>query len=204
MNRNKTNICLLLGLTALLLTAAVLLATGAAFARYREETSADVTLQTQKPGKVLLWAGTNPDLAYAPGAAAWETVDGEDLLNFMVTNADTDGVPTAYDQRFRLRMVAGLGFWDGSSELRIRLTVTEGEVSTLYYATAKPIEKNTVLHREYGDGWYFTFLDNKNRELYFTLDGGVRSTIPMQLTLEAVSPTDVSLLKLQVVGQPET
>lgn len=203
MKQKKTHISLLLGIAALLMAASVILATGTAFARYRENQNADVVLNAQKPGKVLLWAGNNPETDYVPGEGVWESVDGEQVLNFMVTNTGSDGVSAAYDQSFRVRLVASLGAWDGASDFKVRLTITEQELSHIYYATVKPIKKDTALYREFGEGWYFTFLDNKDRELYFDLAGQERSTIQMQLTMENPAPTDPSLLKLQIVGQPD-
>lgn len=203
MNRKMSNSWCLLGLTALLLTACVLLATGTAFARYKESFTADVTLQPQLPSKVLLWAGSDPQTDYVPGAGSWSVVDGQQTMAFLVTNTGTDGQIPAMDQSFRLRLAAGMGAWDGKTALALRLTVTEKDVTHIYYATIHPIEADTPLHREFGDGWYFTFLDDKGKELSFSLEGGARSTIPLELALENAAFTDPALVKLQVIGQQE-
>lgn len=203
MNRRKSNISAwyLTGLTALLLAGCVMLSIPAAFARYREETTQDVALQVRNPARVYLWAGSDPAADYFPGTGSWYLRDGVPELSFMVTNTkDAQDIPKA-TQEYRVRLIASLGAWDGASEIKIRLTTLSEEHTDIYYAQAKPIRKDTPLYQQFGEGWYFTFLDEDGEEIRWTLEGGSRSTISMQLALEVAQITDTSLMQLQVIGE---
>lgn len=191
----------LTALTAIVLVGCLLLTVGAAFARYREEVGGETGIQIKKPAQVYLWSGTDPEAEFVPGAAVWTEREGNQELMFLVTNTDdSDEIPT-YSQEFRLRLVGSLDMWSEDTQAVLRLTYNQGEEAETIIATVRPIEKDTKLYAEYGEGWLFTFENNKEQELRWKLDGGKRSTMAMQLVLENSTLADPGLLTVQVLGE---
>lgn len=191
----------LTALTAIVLVGCLLLTVGAAFARYREEVGGETGIQIKKPAQVYLWSGTDPEAEFVPGAAVWTEREGNQELMFLVTNTDDSDEIPAYSQEFRLRLVGSLDMWSEDTQAVLRLTYNQGEEAETIIATVRPIEKDTKLYAEYGEGWLFTFENNKEQELRWKLDGGKRSTMAMQLVLENSTLADPGLLTVQVLGE---
>lgn len=191
----------LTALTAIVLVGCLLLTVGAAFARYREEAGGETGIQIKKSAQVYLWSGTDPEAEFIPGAAVWTEREGNRELMFLVTNTDDSDEIPAYSQEFRLRLIGSLDMWSEDTQAVLRLTYNQGEQAETVIATARPIEKDTKLYAEYGEGWLFTFENSKEQELCWKLDGGKRSTMAMQLVLENSTLADPGLLTVQVLGE---
>lgn len=190
----------LTALAAILAVGCLGLGIGTAYARYREASDGTLGVEAKKPAQVYLWAGTDPEGVYTPGTGVWVENEGNLELSFMVTNTQSEDRVPEDTQQFRVRLIGSLLAWEENSEGLLRLTYTHGEETETLEAQVQRILPDTPLHSQFGDGWIFTFPDENGEELCWTLEGGERSTVAMQLVLENGNVSTTSLLKLQVLG----
>lgn len=173
---------------------------GTAYARYREAVDGALGIEAKKPAQVYLWAGTDPEGEFTPGTGMWVENEGNRELAFLVTNTQSPDQLPQDTQQFRLRLMGSLPVWEEETEALLRLTYTQGEKTETVEARAQRILPDTPLYAQFGDGWLFTFPDETGEELCWTLEGGKRSTVAMQLVLENGDVSSTALLKVQVLG----
>lgn len=214
-----------LGLAVLLTVGCLVMAVGVSWARYRTEADAKISVEVRPPLAVTLgrmeYSGESEIGTFVPtGAAVWEWVDGRWAMALAVANGTAPDVFEAQSQSFRIRFVGSLGAWSGEGSgaislilplKQIQMDTEETEdpadstlpavsaVPTRIAATATRISPDTRLHREFGDGWLFCFLDDQGEELSWTLEGGKLSCVTMDVVIDAGTLADTSLLQLQIV-----
>jgi hypothetical protein len=149
--------------------------------------------------------------------ARWETVGDVSRLIFAVANGrvvrtldPTTMVLTSMeefaleDQNVQIQVLGNLEIWDGKETFSLKLVAPSEEDPTNleeYTATARRIKPDTVLHRNFGDGWIFTFADEEGEPFSRTLKGGTFSVLELQLVLQGQLDADVGCLLLQVSGE---
>lgn len=218
MNRRKLNMFLWsLGLTVLLMAAALMGITGTSLARYRAEATEPISITPRPVRQIRLGqmvSDSNGEAFFVPDAqGSWEEAEGGFRLSFAVSNLiDAETIP-AEDQQFFLRLVGTPGLWDGAETVTIKLLIPSEETENLeepaepvqlyeeFQASATRINPASPLYTVFGDGWVFTFPDETGNERSWTLDGGAVSVLEMTLTLEGAALTDPSLLQLQIIGE---
>lgn len=199
MTGRKVNIyawCLL----ALAVIGCVSMAVGITYARYREDVPGAVEIGLRKNEQLFLMAGKTPENATA-GAAHWDGNGNIRSMEFLITNTPQDGKAPKADQTCTLRLAASLDVWDGVSQLSIVLSSTQGESAQILQGQLSRIEPDTVLHREFGDGWLIIFVDERGNEKNFKLEGGQNSWISMELLLESEQAVDTALIQLMLEGR---
>lgn len=199
MTRRKSNIyawCLL----ALAAIVCVGMAVGVTYARYREDVGGNVQIGPRQNAQVYLLAGKDPE-NYTPEAAQWEASGTARMMQFLITNTGSDDVIPEADQTCTLRLAASLDVWDGVSPISIQLAYTKGANAQILQGQISRIEPDTVLHRQFGDGWLITFCDRWDREMLFRLEGGQRSWISMELLLETEQTIDEGMIQLLLEGK---
>ncbi len=169
----------------LILTAAVLaltlcIAIPTAYARYEAKTESEMQMKA---------AGGNVYMSVSEWKydeeSSWHTVDIE-IKNF----DDNDNI-CSEDQLAALEVFSTLGIADPA---KISLVLIAD--NTEYTAVPTPVEKNTMYHINYGDGWIFKFYNAAGEELSWTLLGGEASTKTFRLKMigNAVEPAVLSLI----------
>ena len=189
-------------LTLLCLVICLVLSVGVAYGRY----------QWEFPRRSYVFAPELPDSIFLCGSVPGEWLDHGVLpeleekwlpnaegvkLDFGVTNGNEKQV-SQEDKTYVVRLAAGLiiedpeklivtlYWWDSQGELH-----WENGVPT-------PIEKGSMLHASYGDGWVYQFYGD-DEELTFTLAGGQLSYA--NHTIAVYGEVETTLLDLQVLGQ---
>lgn len=210
MKRRKSNISLwrLLGLTAVVVIGCLLAATGKSLARYKAETEGSLWFSAQVPEEVYLGkvvqSADGTSSSFDPEAeGSWEMVDGCLQMSFAVANGAEEEEYAEKDQQFRVQLVGSLGVWDGTQTVEVKLLVPTQEDPTdneEFAATATRIQPQSPMYSEFGDGWVFSFRDDREEELTWILEGGKFSVCEMYIVLEGTELTDSSLLQLQIVG----
>lgn len=208
-----------LGLTALLSIAFLVAATGTTLARYRAQREEEIQISVRQPEQIHLGTvniltdeepATGEDAPevteqfVATTDLTWETQEGVAQLKFAVANGTTQTDYSARTQQFQLRMIGTLGIWTESQIPILKLTLFPeegGEQEVTFTATATPIPAGAALHRVYGDGWIYTFLDENGEEVCWQLPGGSLSYLSMTVTAEGELPQTLSLLQPQVIAE---
>ena len=188
-----------------------------ALANFMEETDeSEPTENTETPEIAQLSEEPEERMFDHESRSAWQRVDGVSRLDFAVANGklvtvkdETTGAEVTEpqfaqgDQQVMLQLVGSLGVWNGQDEFVLTLKapsrVKLGEFEEIT-ATVQRIDPESLLYRNFGDGWIFTFLDEKGEPLSWTLEGGKFSVLELQLTLQGVIPDDMSRLLLQITG----
>lgn len=215
MNQQKPNrkIWRLLGLTMLLSLALLISATGTAFARYRAEREQTVKFEVRIPDQVFLGTvrtdtkddGQLEEVFEPVSQLVWKTENGVTQLEFAVANG-TDWINCSVrDQKVRLRMIGTLGIWMGSGTPKLSMVLPpekEGEEEFVVEATVVPLVEGTALYHTYGEGWIYTFLDEKGEELFWELPGEQLSYEVLTVTINGDVPGDLSLLQPYVIAEP--
>ena len=190
-------------LVCICVLACLTLAVGITYGRY----------QWEFPKKSYVFAPVAPDSLYLygggvseewiqggnlpPVANTWEQIDGGVKLDFSVTNGQIDSV-SWNDQTYVVRLVAGLNIRDPQN-LAITLSWTDTEGQT-HLATGVPaaIEKGSLLHNSFGEGWVYQFQTQGTEELFSLTGGQLRYC---NFTVTVLGEVDASLLNLQILGQ---
>lgn len=221
-----------LGLAVLLVVACLMIATGTSLARYRSEAVKSLQFEVREPVAVCLGKVEyseseitenelgDPDAGtFVPiHDGRWELNEkGQLQLQFAVANGTSDQDYDEVSRQFSVRLVATQGVQTGE-DLAVTLILPPEEKAdtvagstnsaesippTQIKATAVRIAPDTQLHRTFGDGWVFYFLDeNGEEELFWTLEGGQFSWLDLDITVDHGAVMDTSLLQLQIVGGP--
>lgn len=187
MDRQKNSLLRhLLCLALLLCMAALVIATGTTYARYRTDAEAEILFEVKTPsqiviGTVLTDAEGNEEF-YPNGILGWKTEGNTATLEIAVSNGSSgNGVK---DQEIKLRLIGGLGLSVGEGTAEVTLKITEDGSEKIFYAEAEKILENTALHFEHGDGWVFTFFDENGKEFSRILEGGKSSYIKMSIIVD--------------------
>lgn len=187
MDRQKNSLLRhLLCLALLLCMAALVIATGTTYARYRTDAEAEILFEVKTPsqiviGTVLTDAEGNEE--FDPnGILGWKTEGNTATLEIAVSNGSSgNGVK---DQEIKLRLIGGLGLSVGEGTAEVTLKITEDGSEKIFYAEAEKILENTALHFEHGDGWVFTFFEENGKEFSRILEGGKSSYIKMSIIVD--------------------
>lgn len=220
MNQRKPNNSLWysLGLAVLLMAGCLVAFTGSSLARYRAEREKTIQFTVRVPDQVYLGtmqtvtdedtdASGEGTLTFVSSAgASWETVNGVAQMEFAVANGASEEEFAAMDQQIRIRLMGSLGLWTGTETAKVKLllpapTEEDPENCEEIAADVTRISKESPLYKVFGDGWVFTFPDEKGEERVWTLEGGEFSYISMKIIVEDVALTEASLLQLQVTGE---
>lgn len=169
----------------LILTAAVLaltlcIALSNSYARYESILKPELQMETVT-GNVYM------------NVSEW-TYDEESsqhTVDIEIKNYDDDGNICSEDQRAVLEIFSTLGIADPA---KISLILTAD--NTEYTAVPTPVEKNTLYHINYGDGWIFKFYNAAGDELSWTLIGDEASTktISLKMVGNTAESTVLSLI----------
>lgn len=187
MDRQKNSLLRhLLCLALLLCMAALVIATGTTYARYRTDAEAEILFEVKTPsqiviGTVLTDAEGNEEF-YPNGIQGWKTEGNTATLEIAVSNGSSGN--SVKDQEIRFRLIGGLGFSVGEGTAEVTLKITEDGSEKIFYAEAEKILENTALHFEHGDGWVFTFFDENGKEFSRILEGGKSSYIKMSIIVD--------------------
>ena len=187
-------------LLALAVIGCVSLAVGVTYARYREDVAGTLEIGLRGNEQVYLMAGKTPETA-TTGAARWEENGDERTMQFLITNSLTEGKAPQADQTCTLRLAASLDVWDGTAQISILLSSTKEDSARIYQGQLTRIPPDTVLHRQFGDGWLITFVDERGKEAEFRLEGGRRSWLSMELMLETEQTIDLGLIQMILEGR---
>lgn len=199
MTGRKSNIsawCLL----ALAVIGCLALAVGVAYARYREDVGSALEIGLRTNAQVYLVAGNDPE-KYVPGPVEWEDSGTAREMEFLISNTGADGLIPKATQQCTLRLAASLDVWDGVSELSVKLTYTQDGKAGMLTGQISRIQPDTVLYREFGDGWLITFPDRADKEQTWKLAGDQRSAVAVHLTLETDQAIDSGMIQLLLEGR---
>ena len=187
MDRQKNSLLRhLLCLALLLCMAALVIATGTTYARYRTDAEAEILFEVKTPsqiviGTVLTDAEGNEEFDPS-GILKWKTEGNTATLEIAVSNGSSGN--SVKDQEIRFRLIGGLGLSVGEGTAEVTLKITEDGSEKIFYSEAEKILENTALHFEHGDGWVFTFFDENGKEFSRILEGGKTSYIKMSIIVD--------------------
>ncbi|MBQ5327636.1 MAG: hypothetical protein J6J15_00445 [Oscillospiraceae bacterium] len=204
MDRQKNSLLRhLLCLALLLCMAALVIATGTTYARYRTDAEAEILFEVKTPsqiiiGTVLTYAEGNEEFDPSGIPEEWKTEGNTATLEIAVSNGSSgNGIK---DQEIRFRLIGGLGLSVGEGTAEVTLKITEDGSEKIFYAEAEKILENTALHFEHGDGWVFTFFDENGKEFSRILEGGKSSYIKMSIIVDT---TEIDKENLNLMIEPQ-
>lgn len=218
MNLWKTNKILwyFLGLSLVLLAAAMVISTGTAFARYRQEREAEITMEVKPATQIGLGvlrepteeevenAGGKKDLVFDSSVIPrWEINGDTCLLRLAIANGVSESEFYKSDVKVTLRLIATLGLWEGEKAADIYLRLPSETSASGYeevLAAVSAIEAGTALHTTHGDGWVYEFR-NGEEEQSWILTGGEFSCVEVVLVMKNAAPGNASLLQPLVYGE---
>lgn len=181
-------------LTAILLLGCVCLLIGTAWARYRYRQTTDVEFSQKTADQVYLF-GEKTAKGFAPVAdTLTETANGQ-VLDFVVTNGESETQFSKEDQHAYVRLYGSLSLEKGD---HLSATLTVG--SKQYTAVARRLDADSAICKTFGEGWIYCFTDENGEELCWFLEGGKLSVVDMSLLVNADTGLDSSLLRLMVTG----
>jgi len=180
---------------ALLVAGCLVAAVGISFARYRTEHGGGIFFKVDQRGKLVL--GSTEEDVFTTDQTAWITTDDGMQLQFAVANGTSEADRAVVTQNVSIRVIGSLGAWNPAGEQTMYLTVAGEQLE----ATVIPIVQGTALHTQFGDGWEFRFLDSDGKERTWELSGEQWTHLSMSLTVEGITATDASLLRLQAIGE---
>ena len=187
MDRQKNSLLRhLLCLALLLCMAALVIATGTTYARYRTDAEAEILFEVKTPSQIIIGTvltDAEGNEKFDPnGIPGWKTEGNTATFEIAVSNGSSgNGVK---DQEIRFRLIGGLGLSVGEGTAEVTLKITEDGSEKIFYAEAEKILENTALHFEHGDGWGFTFFDENGKEFSRILEGGKTSYIKMSIIVD--------------------
>lgn len=160
-------------LVMLCVVAALILTVGVSQARFLERWTETLPFQPAGEKNLILHQNSN-----------WtEDQDGKKLM-FSLENPDTE----ASEGEVYVLVSEGV---ENPDKLNIILTVQDRS----YIAQAQPIAQGSALHKSFGDGWVYHFLDDQGQKKTWTLQPAGQQTF--QLTVESSQEINYhSLLRL--------
>ena len=187
MDRQKNSLLRhLLCLALLLCMAALVIATGTTYARYRTDAEAEILFEVKTPSQIIIGTvltNAEGNEEFDPnGILGWKTEGNTATLEIAVSNGSSGN--SVKDQEIRFRLIGGLGLSVGEGTAEVTLKITEDGSEKIFYAEAEKILENTALHFEHGDGWVFTFFDENGKEFSRILEGGKTSYIKMSIIVD--------------------
>lgn len=187
MDRQKNSLLRhLLCLALLLCMAALVIATGTTYARYRTDAEAEILFEVKTPSQIVIetvLTDAEGNEEFDPsGILKWKTEGNTATLEIAVSNGSSGN--SVKDQEIRFRLIGGLGLSVGEGTAEVTLKITEDGSEKIFYAEAEKILENTALHFEHGDGWVFTFFDENGKEFSRILEGGKTSYIKMSIIVD--------------------
>lgn len=186
-----------LSLEAILLVACLVLAVGAAWARFQEMTTQELGYATKEYATVYLW-GVDEAGIVSETQSNWQTKENYKSLAFCVTNGLNEAEYSAEPQQVYVRLCASSGIQGSIETMAVVLYLPQtGET---YSGTPQKIAEGSPLYASFGSGWVFTFRDEDGEELSWTLEGGALSVLYTEIQLQNVKLDDLALLQLQVSG----
>lgn len=218
MNLQKMNKILWysLGLALLLLAAAMVVSTGTAFARYRQDREAEITMEVKPATQISLGVlrepteeeaaamGGKKDLIFDSSITPqWEISGDTCLLRLAVANGVSETEFYKSDLNVTLRLIATLGLWEGEKAADIYLRLPSETAKSEYaevLAAVSAIEAGTALHTTHGDGWVYKF-QNAEEEYAWTLSGGEFTCVEVVLVMKNAVPGNASLLQPVVYAE---
>lgn len=206
-----------LGLALLLCAAALVTATGTAFARYREERDQYLTFQVRSPAQICIGPmktvtaedGTTTEVFDPADELKWETetVNERYLLKLAIANGVSETSFSEKEQTVKLQLVSSAGITE-DTEIVLRIPPqSEEEEMIEIQAVATPIEVGTSLYQANGLGYVYTFHEQKEGqeepgdELTLQLPGGEFTYIPLTIVIKGTLPEHPSWLRPQVVAE---
>lgn len=198
-NKNKLFTLRRLMLTASLLLLCVILAVGAAWARYRTEEDSFLQYTTRDPGGVSLWAGYNEFTGtLTAGDIPWTFSNGTGTAQFYLSNGTSETDYSEEDLRAGVRLLVSLNAADAQAEL----SVSDGDSTATWSGTPVEIQEGTPLFTSFGAGTVYVFQDEAGSELEWELQGGALSVLSLQIDISNLEQLDgAALLQVQVVGK---
>lgn len=212
---------LMLGMVLVLLMACFMVVVNPAFARYQVESEGTANLQARPLEQIYLGqmvpgtGGEQEPVFDHEIQGKWYALDGVMTLEFAVANGkyedlvdenrevSTIEIFAESDQRAMVRLVASPIVWDGTGEfpltLRAPSRTTQGEFEE-FQAVLEWIHPDSILYKNFGEGWSITFLDEHGQELSWLLEGGKLSAVEFALTLKGMPADENGQLKLQIVS----
>lgn len=187
MDRQKNSLLRhLLCLALLLCMAALVIATGTTYARYRTDAEAEILFEVKTPSQIVIGTVSTDaegNEEFDPsGILKWKTEGNTATLEIAVSNGSSGN--SVKDQEIRFRLIGGLGLSVGEGTAEVTLKITEDGSEKIFYAEAEKILENTALHFEHGDGWVFTFFEENGKEFSRILEGGKSSYIKMSIIVD--------------------
>ena len=182
-----------LSLTVLLLVVCLVLSTGTAFGRFRTKLDPfEYWFRTEASGEISL-RGLDEAGELTSLPSSWSIDSSGTALAFGVSNESA-----SEDQNFALQVLVSGNVRNGASLTMELISEDGGEVFT---AKAMRIQQGTELYEEFGAGWIYRFLDEEERELTWTLEGGQLSVFRGELLCAGVVTEESSgLMQLQVIA----
>lgn len=181
-------------LTALLVLGCVCLLIGTAWARYRYRQTIDVEFSQKAADQVYLFGEKTAD-GFSPMPDTLTETENGQVLDFVVTNGESESQFSKEDQHAYVRLYASLSLGKGDN-LSATLTVN----SKQYTAVARQLDADSAICKTFGEGWIYCFMDENGEELRWFLEGGKLSAVDMSLLVNADTGLDSSLLRLMVTG----
>ena len=148
-------------LVMLCVIGALILTVGISQARFRENWTETLPFQPQGEENLVLHQDSN-----------WVEDQGTRKLTFTLGNTDTEA------SGGQIYVLVSQGVED-PDKLEITLTAQGRQ----YTAQAQPIVPGSALHRSFGDGWAYRFLDDQGQEKTWTLQPAQEQTF--YLTVES-------------------
>lgn len=208
MNQRKPNKWYFLGLAVLLCGAALVSATGTAFARYQTTQRKEATFQVRPPVQVQMGSLTlnsgegeeNTETFDTTAQPTWQQqTDGTWQLTLTVANGTSEEDHATADQTVKLRVIGSAGA--GNAQMTIHCSAEEDTVT--YSSQVTQITSESTLYTTNGAGWLYTFVTGEGKErteAFWTLSGKKFTYLTFTITMEGENLTADSLLQPQIVG----
>lgn len=176
--------------TALITAISLYLAVGVTYGRYYSQHSEDVSFCVQKTPEIQLTYNDDPTPTWT------EDEQGDQTLQFTVSNTDEAGTPPKSDLGFRIRLYVPEGVAeneetdenDPTGKLSFKLTAeSDGKIQEFmsdvdYLSQKSPLYQIKSIDGQSGAGWIYSFPDT-DVELLWKLDGGREAEYKFTLTL---------------------
>ena len=185
-----------LALAVVVLLVSILLATGTAFARYRFRQTSELLFAPKTSEEVYLWGGVVEEDGFLPLPGEFTTDENGQNLTFLIANGTDEENFAQETKRVQIRMACTLGL--GAAK-NLTASLTAGE--EIYSAVARKIDENSPMHKTFGEGWVYVFVDAEGEELQWALEGGRLSVARMKLTVQASGGAAASMLQLLVTAE---